>query len=326
MAKVDIWMPVYIGDYLGDTTELSAEEHGAYMLLLMHYWLKKGEIGDDITRLARVCKVDEKTCSFILGYYFTLENGNYKNKRADEEMKNAEARRQSASENGRKGGRPPKNNPEITHSFSLGKANHNPEESSSPSPSPLQKEREEEEGESPPSSTFQNRTIPTEASKDATARIDRLRTAWNYMGLPECRYTIANFRDYERADCIRAVTFYTDDEIEAAIKNYAGILKSVDHEVFPYKGFTTFMAKGVEQYIDKADPWTIKKRRATEQEQKKAAEYKDRGGFEVPEATCKCCGHTWRTTQSICPKCHYEGGDIEDHKEWYRDRFGHDLE
>lgn len=173
---------------------------------------------------------------------------------------------------------------------------------------------------------IQKRDIPTEASKDATARIDRLRTAWNYMGLPECRYTIANFRDYERADCIRAVTFYTDDEIEAAIKNYAGILKSVDHEVFPYKGFTTFMAKGVEQYIDKADPWTVKKRRATEQEQKKAAEYKDRGGFEVPEATCKCCGHTWRTTQSICPKCHYEGGDIEDHKEWYRDRFGHDLE
>lgn len=177
-----------------------------------------------------------------------------------------------------------------------------------------------------PAPPIQKRDIPTESSKDATARIDRLRTAWNYMGLPECRYTIANFRDYERADCIRAVTFYTDDEIEAAIKNYAGILKSVDHEVFPYKGFTTFMAKGVEQYIDKADPWTIKKRRATEQEQKKAAEYKDRGGFEVPEATCKCCGHTWRTTQSICPKCHYEGGDIEDHKEWYRDRFGHDLE
>lgn len=177
-----------------------------------------------------------------------------------------------------------------------------------------------------PTPPIQKRDIPTEASKDATARIDRLRTAWNYMGLPECRYTIANFRDYERADCIRAVTFYTDEEIEAAIKNYAGILKSVDHEVYPYKSFTTFMSKGVEQFIDKADPWTVKKRRATEQEQKKAAEYKDRGGFEVPEATCKCCGHTWRTTQSICPKCHYEGGDIEDHKEWYRDRFGHDLE
>ena len=56
MPKVDIWMPIYIGDYLGDTIELSAAEHGAYLLLLMHYWLKKGEIGEDIERLSRVCK------------------------------------------------------------------------------------------------------------------------------------------------------------------------------------------------------------------------------------------------------------------------------
>lgn len=127
-------MPIYIGDYLSDTSELTAEEHGAYLLLLMHYWQKQGVIGSDIERLSRVCKTDVKTCSFILGYYFSLEDGNYKNKRADEEIGNAESRRLASSENGKKGGRPPKNNLEKTRSFSVG----NLEKSSSPSPSSLQ--------------------------------------------------------------------------------------------------------------------------------------------------------------------------------------------
>ena len=45
MAKTGIWMPVYIGDYLRDTQDLSAEEHGVYFLLLMHYWQKNEQIG-----------------------------------------------------------------------------------------------------------------------------------------------------------------------------------------------------------------------------------------------------------------------------------------
>jgi len=156
MPKVDIWMPVYIGDYLGDTTELSAAEHGAYLLLLMHYWLKKGEIGNDVERLARVCKTDKETCSFILGYYFTLEGGAYKNKRADEEMKNAENRRQSASENGKKGGRPPKENPQETGGFSEG----NPQKSSSSSSSSSSSHEERKEETGKPSSThFQKPTL-----------------------------------------------------------------------------------------------------------------------------------------------------------------------
>ena len=143
MGKVDIWMPVYIGDYLRDTEELTGPEHGAYLLLLMHYWQKGGEIGCDIGRLSRVCRSDEETARFILGYYFTLENGNYKNKRADEEMMKAENRHLTAKVNGQKGGRPPKNNPEITarlakqnRPVSQTEPDHNPKESSSPSPSP----------------------------------------------------------------------------------------------------------------------------------------------------------------------------------------------
>jgi uncharacterized protein YdaU (DUF1376 family) len=47
------WMPLYIGDYRRDTAHLSTLEHGAYFLLIMHYW-ETGPLPDDDRRLARI--------------------------------------------------------------------------------------------------------------------------------------------------------------------------------------------------------------------------------------------------------------------------------
>lgn len=58
--KTDIWMPFYVSDYLADTQDLSCQEHGAYVLLLLHGWMHEGRIPADDARLARITKLSVK--------------------------------------------------------------------------------------------------------------------------------------------------------------------------------------------------------------------------------------------------------------------------
>jgi uncharacterized protein YdaU (DUF1376 family) len=50
------YMPFFVGDYLKETGHLKAEEHGVYLLLIMHYWVK-GSLPNDDEQLARIGKV-----------------------------------------------------------------------------------------------------------------------------------------------------------------------------------------------------------------------------------------------------------------------------
>jgi uncharacterized protein YdaU (DUF1376 family) len=177
MAKVDIWMPIYIGDYLRDTVALTDAEHGAYLLLLMHYWLKNGEIGSDIEWLAKAARTDPVTARYILGNYFTLVDGNYKNKRADIEIEKALIRRASASENGKRGGKPSHHNPKDTDGLPAGIdpvtgriPDFNPDESSSSSSSSSKNNTRKKEEEAPQAAMIALR----KKSEKAVAKSDPL--------------------------------------------------------------------------------------------------------------------------------------------------------
>lgn len=53
------WMPLYVGDYIADTRHLSGAEHGAYLLLMMHYWMNS-KLPDDDRQLARIAAMTPK--------------------------------------------------------------------------------------------------------------------------------------------------------------------------------------------------------------------------------------------------------------------------
>jgi uncharacterized protein YdaU (DUF1376 family) len=79
------WMPLYVGDYLGDTGHLTTAQHGAYLLLMMHYW-RKGELPDDDRQLSKITKLPLRTwCEYRPMLQDFFYDG-WKHKRIDAEL------------------------------------------------------------------------------------------------------------------------------------------------------------------------------------------------------------------------------------------------
>lgn len=53
------WMPLYVGDYLVKTAHLNAAQSGAYLHLIMHYWINSGLPNDD-QQLAQIARMTEQ--------------------------------------------------------------------------------------------------------------------------------------------------------------------------------------------------------------------------------------------------------------------------
>jgi uncharacterized protein YdaU (DUF1376 family) len=90
MAKA--WMPLYIGDYLADTAHLTQGQHGAYMLFIMHYWVR-GPIPakqKQCMSIAQARTPDEcEAAQDVLDGFFELRDGCYHHKRIDKELADA---------------------------------------------------------------------------------------------------------------------------------------------------------------------------------------------------------------------------------------------
>src|ERR1700760_4127760 len=79
------WMPLYVGDYLGDTGHLTTAQHGAYLLLMMHYW-RKGELPDDDRQLSKITKLPLRTWSDYRPVLQLFFYDGWKHKRIDAEL------------------------------------------------------------------------------------------------------------------------------------------------------------------------------------------------------------------------------------------------
>ncbi|WP_262689823.1 YdaU family protein [Kordiimonas aestuarii] len=102
-------LPLFTDAYLADTRHLTAEEHGAYLLLLMCAWRTRGCALKDCDRtLARtvgVTRLRWKKLRPTLMEFFTVEGGLWRQKKLTDVYKGVEARVAKNRANGAKGGR-----------------------------------------------------------------------------------------------------------------------------------------------------------------------------------------------------------------------------
>jgi uncharacterized protein YdaU (DUF1376 family) len=98
MAKADIWMPLYPGDYLRDTSRLTTEQHGAYLLLIMDYWTN-GPPPDDDAILAQITRMSpnawSNACSTVRAFFKQCD-GKLTHTRIDKEIEAAKEKKVAA--------------------------------------------------------------------------------------------------------------------------------------------------------------------------------------------------------------------------------------
>lgn len=105
------WYPFYVGDYMRDTAQLSMIEHGAYRMLLDHYYSTGNPLPANEKQLHRICRAFDKqeqdAIAFVLHLFFEHDKKNdcYKSKRVDKELKKkndiSEKRSQAAKNKGK---------------------------------------------------------------------------------------------------------------------------------------------------------------------------------------------------------------------------------
>jgi uncharacterized protein YdaU (DUF1376 family) len=97
------WMPLYVGDYLGDTGHLTTAQHGAYLLLMMHYW-RKGELPDDDRQLSKITKLPLRTWGEYRPVLQDFFHSGWRHKRIDAELERMVRVSEKRAIAGQKGG------------------------------------------------------------------------------------------------------------------------------------------------------------------------------------------------------------------------------
>lgn len=103
------YMKLFVADYIRDTQHLTAEQHGAYLLLLMAMWTKGGTLPYDPSQLARICRVAPQRWSKVsppVLAFFRKDDDQLTHARIQKDLEHAAEVSFSKSQNGKRGGRP----------------------------------------------------------------------------------------------------------------------------------------------------------------------------------------------------------------------------
>ena len=158
------WYARYPGDYARDTAHLSLVEHGAYTLLLDHYYSTSAALPADITALYRICRAfdetERKAVDSILRQFFNLQSNTYHNSRADMEIVRRTEQHERLSSSGRRGAEKRwKDGQAISQAIGQVVA--------SPQPQPQPKEEKKRTAQAAPSLSFAGQHFSVTERQDA---------------------------------------------------------------------------------------------------------------------------------------------------------------
>lgn len=104
MTSGPLWMPLYPGDYLRDTRHLTTLQHGAYLLLIMEYWVKGRLPGTDSER-RRITALSPKQWRSNRLALAAMFSADWRHERIERELEKARELRLKRAVYGAKGGR-----------------------------------------------------------------------------------------------------------------------------------------------------------------------------------------------------------------------------
>lgn len=105
--RPNTWMPIYWSDYIADTGHLNAAEHGAYLLLIGHYWTTGKALVDNDKQLSRIARMTGREWQHsreVIMEFFQVSNGLWRHGRVEAELVKAAEKYARRAKAGAKGG------------------------------------------------------------------------------------------------------------------------------------------------------------------------------------------------------------------------------
>lgn len=99
-------MPLYIRDYLGDTTHLTRAQHGSYLLICFAYWVRGSALPDNDAHLRAIAKCTTKEWQVdreTIAQLFITRDGVWWHKRIEAELAKAASKHQAKANAGARG-------------------------------------------------------------------------------------------------------------------------------------------------------------------------------------------------------------------------------
>lgn len=148
-ARPDTWMPLYWGDYVRDTGHLGCAGHGAYLMMIKHYWCTGTPLNDDDSELWRIACCEGKRewlkIRPALERLFLIGDGLWRHKRVEIELAKAVRKTEERRESGSKGAEKRWGSHEISDSLAIAEPLAEPVANGMAKNAPSQSEEEKKE-------------------------------------------------------------------------------------------------------------------------------------------------------------------------------------